>query len=143
MTIPNVTMVWCHKKATCKWCEQPIEVTSAMVRVFFWNKGGDNRRWNVQLCFHPECWVKQGMDYLNKNPYVPINKRITLSKEDARKRFLLIRRFNALVQRKNKIKSDYPDNMLVEIRLTNQMVEIMLDVAILGGVPKTWAEKII
>ena len=142
MTIPNVTMVWCQKKATCRWCEQPIEVATPMVRVFFWNKGQeDNRRWNVQHCYHPECWIKQGLDYLNKNPYVPKNKRIMLSKEDARKRFLLVRKFHALVQRKDNIKSEYPDNILTEARITNQMVEIMLEMALLGGVPKSWAEK--
>ena len=115
-----------------------------MVAVYFWNKGSDNRRWNTQICYHPDCWVGQGLDYLKRNPYVPVRVRdkLKLSVEDKRKRFLLVRRFHALEQRKSKVKADYPDKLLVEVRLTKQMADIMLDVARIGGIPKSWAEKL-
>ncbi len=142
--IPNVTMRWCQRKATCRWCELPIVTGTAVVAVFFWNKGSGDRRWNTQICYHPDCWVKQGLDYLDRNPYVPVRVRdkLKLSVEDKRKRFLLVRRFHALEQRKGNVKADYPDKLLVEVRLTKQMADIMLDVARIGGIPKSWAEKL-
>lgn len=144
MTIPNVTMKWCVKKSTCKWCEQPIVNGTPVVTVFFWNKGNpENRRWNCSYSYHPQCWIAQGLDYLNRNPYVPQHreKKPTLCEEDRRKRYLLVRRFHKAEQmRKNCGK--FPDNLLTEARLTQQMVDIMLEVATLGGVPKSWAERL-
>ena len=65
-----------------------------------------------------------------------------MSEEDTRKRYLLVRKFHALEQRKKNIKVGYPDNLLIEARIAEQMMEIMLEVALIGGVPKGWAEKI-
>lgn len=144
MTIPNVTMRWCRKQAMCKWCPEPIEIGTPMVAVMFWNKGNpDSRRWNVQICYHPQCWIEQGLDYLNRNPFVPHKRgrKVTLSVEDRRKRYLLVRRFHALEQRIKNIKAPYPDDLLVESRLLKQMADIMLDVARVGGIPKSWAKR--
>jgi len=147
MTIPNVTMRWCVKKSTCRWCDQSIDNGTPVVTVFFWNKGEDsgkwNRKWNVRFSYHPQCWVDQGLDYLNRNPYIPQHreKKPTLCEEDRRKRFLLVRKFHKAEQmRKNS--GSYPDNLLAEVRLTEQMIGIMLEVAVLGGVPKSWAERL-
>ena len=149
MTIPNVTMRWCPKKSTCRWCEQPIEKGTPEVHVFYWNKGNkDSRKWNTTQFFHVvneegiHCWDEQGLDYLKRNPYVSRYKgrRPTLSEEDRRKRFLLVRRFNAITQRKRN-NNNFPDNILMDIKLTQQMIDIMLETAIVGGVPKGWVEK--
>lgn len=143
MTIPNVTMRWCVKKSTCKWCVQPIDNGTPVVTVFFWNKGNpENRRWNRSYSYHPQCWVEQGLDYLSRNPYVPQHreKKPTLCEEDRRKRFLLIRRFHKAEQMRKG--GSFPDNLLAEARLTQQMIDIMLEVATLGGVPKSWAERL-
>ena len=145
MSIPSVMMRWGRKQAQCKWCEQAVEVGNPIVSVVFWNKGNEDKRsWNKYLYYHPQCWVDQGLDYLNRNPYVPHvrGRKATLSKEDRRKRFLLVRRFNALVQRKGKIKAPYPDHLLIEERITKQMLDIIMDVTNLGGVPKSWVEKL-
>lgn len=151
MTVPNVTIGWCRSKGKggaikCKWCELPIEIGTAMVRVFFWNKGNEEKRkWNVQHCYHfPDCYSKQGMAYLEKNPYIPHARGIIhkLDDLDKRKRFLLVRRFNELHQRKSNIKVAYPDNLPIEANLIERMAEVMKEVAGLGGVPKSWAEKI-
>ena len=145
MTVPNVLFVWCRKKATCKWCEQPIEISMAMVKVFYWNKGEDgNRKWNSQYCYHPQHYIEQGMDYLNRNPYIPHvrGRKSKLSPEDRIKRLVLVKRFNRLCKRKDNINLGYPDNALVEAKLTKEMVEIMMDVVLVGGVPKSWATKL-
>lgn len=145
MTIPNVTMRWCAKKSTCKWCGLSIEKGTPVISIFFWNKGNpDSRKWNTNYSYHPQCYIDQGMDYLNRNPYVSSYKgrRPVLSEEDRRKRFLLIRKFHALDQRRRNCNHSFPDSILTDIRLTEQMVEIMLELATVGGVPEAWAEKL-
>lgn len=143
MTIPNVTIKWCVKKSTCKWCGQSIDNGTPVVTVFFWNKGNpDSRGWNRSYSYHPQCWIEQGLDYLNRNPYVPQHreKKPALCEEDRRKRFLLVRRFHKAEQMRQG--GNYPDNVLAEARLTQQMIDIMLEVATIGGVPKSWAERL-
>ena len=49
-------------------------------------------------------------------------------------------RFNAITQRKRN-NNNFPDNILMDIKLTQQMIDIMLETAIVGGVPKGWVEK--
>jgi len=146
LTIPNVTMRWCQNRAECKWCQQYIEPGQPLVAVLFWNRGSDGRRWNTQQCYHPQCWIEQGLDYLKRNPYVPYRQGrkgyTELSVEDKRKRFLLVRKFHALEQRRKNIRAEFPESLLVESMLTKQMAEIMLDVARLGGVPKSWVKKL-
>ena len=83
------------------------------------------------------------MDYLKRNPYVPhVRKTTKLSPEDRRKRYLLIRKFNSLHQRKQNIRADFPDRLLVEERLDKQMMDTFLDAQNMGKVPKKWLEKI-
>ena len=145
MTIPNVTMKWCVKKSTCKWCDKFIDNGTPVVTVFWRHKGNEeSRKWNTKISFHPQCWIEQGLDYLKMNPYVPQHrvKKATLSTEDKRKRFLLIRRYNALIQKRKNSNHSFPDYELNDIRLTQQMVDIMLEVATVGGVPKRWGEKL-
>lgn len=146
MTIPNVTMRWCQNQAKCKWCEELIKPGEAMVVVFFWNKGNDGKRWNVQNCYHPVCWLRQGYDYLERNPYVPYIHsgrqvvKARTSDEDRRKRYLLTRRFHSLVQRRNKLSNG--SNPIVQLKLECQMSEIMLEMQKIGGVPKKWISKL-
>ena len=147
--IPNVLMRWCPKEAKCEWCEQPILCAEPEVVVFFWNKGSDNRRFNVKQYYHPQCWVAQGLDYLNRNPYVASTngsrgrKPLSLTPEESRQRFLLVRRFHALEQRKQKLKTPYPDRLLLESRINKQMVDIMVELIPIGGIPTNWVEKVL
>jgi len=142
--IPNVTIRWCKKSAICRWCNKPIEIATPMVTVFFWNKGNEERRgWNTTWYFHPQHWIDQGLDYLSLNPYVPHKRgpKPKLSEEDRRTRFLLVRRFHALQQRKQKLKADYPDRLLIEARISRQAAEIIVEMIRVGGVPKSWAKN--
>ena len=91
----------------------------------------------------PDCYAKQGMDYLNRNPYVPYisGRKSSLAPDDRRKRFLLVRRFNALVQRRNK-DNGFPDKELTSAIITNQMIDLAMEMIPLGGVPQSWMAKI-
>lgn len=143
--IPNVSMRWCGAPARCQECPDSIGEGEPVVVVFFWNKGSDNRKWNRKFYYHPQCWVNQGLDYLRRNPYIHKKRgpKVTLSEEDRRQRYLLVRRFHALEQRKQKIKADYPDRLLIESRLDEQMLGLVIQMANYGGAPTTWLTKII
>ncbi|KKN53777.1 hypothetical protein LCGC14_0598700 [marine sediment metagenome] len=116
-----------------------------MVAVIFWNRGNaDSRKWNSYYKYHPQCWIDQGLDYLKRNPYVPqrrVRKQI-LCEEDKRKRFLLVRKFHKIIQMRKNCNHSYPDHVLTDIRLTQQMLDIILEIATLGGVPKLWTERL-
>ncbi len=144
MSIPNVTFRWCQKQAECKWCEKPIEAATAMVAVFFWNKGDDGRKWNNQYCYHPECWIAQGYDYLERNPFVPSytgKAKMQLTEEERRQRFLAVRRYNALLQRLNKL--DESSEPIKYLELECQMLDVVIEMNNLGGrIPKKWLARL-
>ena len=143
--IPNVCMCWCHRTATCKWCDKPIEAGTPMVSVYFWNKGQeDKRKWNVRQFYHPQCWVDQGLDYLKMNPYVPYerHKKSTLTKKQKARRLILLNRKAALDQRKRNLKSTYPDRDLIEARINTQIAELMVEMTKVGGIPPKWLENL-
>ena len=145
MTIPNVYMTWCQRKAICKWCEFAIEAGTPMVTVFFWHKGDeDHRQWNKKLYYHPQCWVGQGLDYLKMNPYVPYVRKpkAKLSEEQRKQRAALLNRKCSLEQRRRNVKSGYPDRLLVEARLDRQIAELMMEMIPVGGIPKRWLEQL-
>ncbi len=145
MTIPNVCMNWCHRKATCKWCGFIIETAHPMVTVFFWNKGTDTHKgFNVKQYYHPKCWIEQGLDYLKKNPYIPYVRHVPskLTPEQLKTRISLLRRKAALEQRRRNIKSEYPDRILVEARLEKHIAELMVEIIKVGGIPKKWLENL-
>lgn len=145
--IPNVCMVWCQKKAICGHCEKEIEVGAPMVTVFFWNKGNDNRRWNVKKYYHPNCWIEQGLDYLKMNPYVPYrrggNNKFDLTPEQKEKRKSILRKKASLEQRRRKLKSDYPDRILIEARIDSQIADLAVEIGGIGGIPKRWLNQLI
>ncbi len=145
MTIPNVTMRWCQNKARCYHCQVDITPGEPMVGVFFWNKGAGDRHWNISHCYHPNCWVAQGMEYLSRNPYVPYKrgrKRMQLTTEQHRQRFLLTRRYHAIVQRKGKLNNNSIQGVMAGLRLDVQIADLILDMQKLGGVPIRWIENL-
>lgn len=143
--IPNVCMSWCRRRALCKWCGKHIEAGTEMVSVFYWNKGDkETRWWNTKQYFHPQCWIEQGLDYLKMNPYVAYRRgpKVKLTKKRHARRLILLNRKAALDQRKRNLKSEYPDRALIEARMDRQIVEIMLEMTKVGGIPPKWLDTI-
>ncbi len=142
-TIPNVFMYWCQHKAKCRWCEKDVVAGTPIIQVYYWNKGNeDNRKWNIKRFYHPQCYIDQGLDYLMMNPYVPYKRKpkSKLSEEDRKERYRLLRQKASIDQRKRNLKSDYPDRILDEARLDEQVSALMVKIATIGGVPKKWLE---
>lgn len=141
MTIPNVTMSHCQRKAQCEWCPEMVEAGAPLVTVFFWNKGTeDHKGFNVKRYYHPDCWVAQGLDYLKRNPYVPYvrKKKLELSPEQSKQRYSILRRKAAIDQRKRNLNVDLPDRELENAKLNTKIAELMLEIAPIGGIPKKW-----
>lgn len=140
MTIPNVTMTWCQRQAKCSWCTDPIKLATPMVNVFYWNKGTpDHKGFNTRYYYHPDCWIEQGLDYLKRNPFVSAHQpRLPLTDEQKKARNKLLNRWSSLNQQIRNIKVDYPERVLEEARLEKRKVDLMLEIAPLGGIPKKW-----
>ena len=141
MTVSNVSMSWCLRQANCHYCETLVEAGTPLVTVFFWNKGTEEHKgFNSKFYYHPTCWVNQGLEYLRNNPYVPYKRTRTLpiTQEQRVQRNILLRRKCSLDQRKRNLKMDFPDRVLVEARIDTQIVELMLEIAPIGGIPKRW-----
>ncbi len=135
----NVWITWCKRRAVCKWCSELIVVGKPIVKCVRY-KSKDNRM-TVRLYFHPQCWLDNGLHYLEENPYTPSQKgrkKLPLSIEDKNQRFILLRRYSALRQRIRNIKSPYPDNALIEARIKTKMAELMEQIIPLGGIPPKW-----
>jgi len=144
MTIPNVTITWCQREAECKWCGFKVDAGTPIVNVFFWRKGSeDHKGFNLKVHFHPDCWVAQGLDYLKLNPYIPYirKKKLELTPEQAKQRYILLRRKAAIDQRIRNLNGNYPDRDLEEARLKLNITEIMLEIAPIGGIPKKWLNQ--
>ena len=142
-TIPNVFMYWCQHKAKCRWCEQDVVAGTPVIQVYYWNKGNeDNRKWNIKRYYHPQCWIDQGLDYLKMNPYVPYQRKPKSKLTDKQRelRYKLLRQKASIDQRKRGLKSEYPDRVLDEARLDEQVSKIMVQIAKVGGIPKKWLE---
>ena len=140
MTIPNVTMAWCQHHAKCEWCPDHIETGMPLVTVFFWNKGGpDHKGFNIKKYYHPDCWTGQGLDYLKMNPYVPYirKKKLELTPEQAKLRYVLLNRKASIDQRKRGLNGN-PNKAMLEAELNVRIAELMVEIAPIGGIPKKW-----
>ncbi len=140
MTIPNITIAWCQRVAECEWCHQNIDAGEPLVTLFFWNKGTpEHKGFNVKKYFHPNCWVEQALDYLARNPYVPYirKEKLELSPEDSKQRYIILKRKGSIDQRKRNV---VDGNTMVLAQLDEQIAELMIQIAPLGGIPKRWLE---
>ena len=134
----DIWMAWNKREAKCYYCEKEIKVATPVVI-------GQTKRKNrtYRTYFHPQCWIDNGMAYLNNNPYTPGvrgRKRLSLTPKDARSRFLLIRRYNTLKSRKAKL-TIFPDSILESMNLERRMAKIVKDMEKLGGIPPKWLEQ--
>ena len=115
-----------------------------MVTVFYWNKGTpEHKGFNSKYYYHPQCWIDQGLDYLKRNPFVPTHRGsrpLPLTDEERKARNKLLNRWSSLNQQIRNIRVDYPDRILIEARLEQRKIDLMMEIAPLGGIPKKWLE---
>ena len=143
----DVWWTWNKRQADCCYCKQPITVATPMVVKKLCRKGDvDSRRINLTFYMHPECYMVEGFDYLLMNPYSSgVSRRgpkSVLTPEQRRQRRLILMRRASLVQRKKKLKTVYPDRLLLEAKLDEQLVDLMVEIAPVGGVPVSWLQQL-
>ena len=139
---PNSYMNWCRRKAKCRWCEKEIPVATPTVTTFYWNtrSGGS---WNVKQHYHPDCWLKNCMDYLERNPYTPGLRRgpkVKFIQEDRKERLKLLQAKAALEQRKRRLLSlpEENSNKVKLGRIESKILNLYDKISRLGGIPKGW-----
>lgn len=101
--------------------------------------------WNRKFYYHPQHWVEQGLDYLKMNPYVPAKgKQIEgLTDKQRRERFLLLRKKAYLDQRKKKLRTEFPDDILYQLNIDAEIAQLAVKIGKVGGVPPKWLEQLI
>jgi len=146
MGMPSTYITWCPKSAKCPWCEQDTVVATPVVMVYF-NNRREGKKYNVKKIYHPDCWLAQGLDYLKMNPYSAKGNRgrptKNMSVEDKSIRLKLLQKKAALEQEKKRLKTPYPERLLLESKLDEKIAAVMLEIAGKGGIPKKWLEKIL
>ena len=145
----DVWFTWARKEAECEWCPKKIVRKTPMVVTKLWRKGqADVRKWNIIHYYHPECYIAQGLDYLDKHPFTEVNAgkkkgrpEIVLSEEDKKARIALLKKKSNLEGRIRIIKEKgKKDAVLKEAELTVQLAEVMQEIEKVGGAPTVWKE---
>ena len=143
----------CNKGCNCTYCGEPIEVGEAEVFGKLWlrftSEGSAPRRWVKKFHWHARrkrdgqcCWLVAALAEFGKRVYVERRgrKRILLPKEDRDARLRLLRRRAKIIQqlRVEAEKSPEERNMEEMIRLGGILEQLKVDIAEVGGVPKSW-----
>ena len=107
----------------------------------------DTHKYTSIRHYHPQCWLDDAMDYLSRNPYTPHGNRgrptKDLTPEQRVRRTKLLMAKAALEQQKRKVSSPEPHRTAILARIDSKMCGIMLEVAQVGGIPKSWIQKLI
>ena len=141
----HVWMTHCQRTCKCAHCPEQIEAGEPMVTGKVKLKG---QEWYKTLHWHPQCWIEQGMVYLESRPYVPSHRGrvpLKLDEETKSKRFAILRRYASVMQRINKLvvkineSSEIDSESVSKLAHLSEMVEgLKVEIEPLGGVPKSW-----
>jgi hypothetical protein len=130
---------WLNRQAKCQWDSDMMDKGSPVVV----GSLRTNRGYYIRMYWHPECYLKQGMDYLESIPYEPTTRSpgpgrpaIDLSHTDRLKRRALIVKFSRLRDRREEVAELGLLWMLDKLDKTAWV--IMAEMKTLGGVPTSW-----
>ena len=136
-----IRMAWLRQKARCRWCSEVILAGQAVVRGMSWVTDGDTKRHYLSI-WHPECWLKQGMDYLESHPYIPKQggpgrPRLQLTVEQRIKRRSCTVMFAKLKMEKMQVLTAGTAQWHMP-QLEERGRQLMERMKGLGGVPRSW-----
>ena len=137
-----VRMVWLRQKAECRWCEEVVVAGTAVVRGLSWVTNDSGQKMHYLSIWHPDHWIKQGMDYLEQHPYVPKpagpgRPRLNLPLEQRRQRRSCIVMFAKLkAEKMQTIRAGAWEWRRPELEARGY--ELMKRMKELGGVPRSW-----
>ena len=139
----NIYMTYCSRTSKCSFCPEPLEPGSPIVvgkQVTILESG---KRLYSSYRWHVNCWVTQGLQYLEKHPYQKPKvgrRRSELDADTRDKRLSILRRRAATIQRIKGI-VDSPGGrgkVDVLIRLGGLLDKCTEEIKQYGGVPKSW-----
>src|SRR3989337_3508288 len=82
----DIWISWCKRDSKCRHCEETITPGTRVVIGKHWRPG----KFTIMLRWHPQCWLQQGLNYLEKNPYT--SHKLQLDEEQSiRRHYLLVR----------------------------------------------------
>jgi len=140
--------VWirrCRKRSKCNYCPEAITNGSYMVvvKLIYWvAKDDSNRRWIRYLRFHPQCWIDQAVEKLEKQPKIETRgaKRSALSDKDRAARIKILARRASVTQRIRAEISKPKEEQSIDaiIHLGDVLNKLRDEIEPFGGVPKSW-----
>lgn len=139
----QIWITWCRRQATCRYCELPIEVGNPLVRGQSRQKAAE---WKVKLFWHPECWLKDGLQYLEQHPYSAKSQgrpKLQLDEDSkAARKKLITRRAQILYNIREQLENgetELSESLLVEV---SKIVQFYREIEVLGGAPKSWQKPL-
>jgi hypothetical protein len=129
----NVWMTKCSRQTGCNWCPEPIEKTEHMVVTSYYRG-----KWLIKKYYHPECWIAQGKEALERRIKVDNRGGVRLhippeAKKERRK--IAVRRASVIQRIKKAYERNDVDNM---IHLGVMLQQLKEEIEPYGGVPKKW-----
>lgn len=142
MNSMTIRMMWLRRGGYCAYCTGEIFAGTAVVRGVLRRELAVGIRTN-KFTWHPDCWIRYGMEYLEDHPYVPLRgagqrngKLMSLTPEQRHQRRLLIVRGSKL-----KAKREYYVKMGLDIllpTLDTKWRELLKELSTCGGKPTSW-----
>lgn len=139
MEVPALDVWVTHAKrdANCGFCPEKVVMGSPELVTRSRRRMGGRTFTRVKM-YHPECWMAQGMQYLDTHPYVPKlgRPRLNLSLEDRAARKKLLMQHGQYLYRYRKYMEEGRVVPAVEQYL--KAVQLREEIEPLGGVPRSW-----
>lgn len=114
-----------------------------VVKLIYWvTKDDSNRRWIRYLRFHPQCWIDQAVEKLEKQPKLETRgaKKSALSDSDRAARFKIMARRASTTQRIRAEVSRPKEKQSIDavIHLGDILNRLRDEIEPFGGAPKNW-----
>lgn len=138
------------KTSKCHSCDEPIPHGTPVMQGKTKKRKG--KPWPPVLRWHPACWYESALKYLTdtKPERVQIVRslgrpKMQLDEESRKARYLLVRRFNTFLYRRNQVEAELmaseelPEGKLDQYRrLTENMLRVSQEIESVGGIPSNW-----
>lgn len=139
----DVWMSRCRKRAKCRHCPEMITKGQYMVVGKLWKRrDGVARIWTIYLRWHPQCWIDQAVQKLEKLPVIETRgrRKSELSDEARAARVKILMRRTAVVQRIRIEMSKPQEEQSIDriIHLGDMLNGLKDEIELVGGVPKSW-----
>jgi hypothetical protein len=136
----DVWMTHVRRAGKCGFCPSELGQLEPCV-VTRQRNSRDGQVYTRVVRYHPQCWISQGLIYLEKHPLI-LNygrRRLDLSKEDRSRRLQLLRRRSQLMYYAREAADakrwwTAANNFLKADALIGEIEKV-------GGVPKSWLPK--